>query len=80
MVLSAVVGDSQTFFESVGQFFANVGDFIVSLSEDLVFIIDLGRKVIADIPLYFQCFPPAVLSIIITTFAVALIYLIVGRT
>lgn len=54
-------------------------DFIISLVEDLIFVVALLGQFILKIPSLIGFFPTAVVSTLIVAFSIVLIYKILGR-
>lgn len=54
-------------------------DFVVSFFEDLVYIILLTGKILAKLPTFFGWLPNPVVSVLLTTFAIVVVYKIAGR-
>lgn len=54
-------------------------DFVVSFFEDLVYIIQLTGKFLAQLPSFFSWLPAPVVSVLLTTFAIVVVYKIAGR-
>lgn len=54
-------------------------DFVVSFFEDLVYIIQLTGKFLAQLPSFFCWLPAPVVSVLLTTFAIVVVYKIAGR-
>lgn len=54
-------------------------DFVVSFFEDLVYIIQLTGKFLAQLPSLFSWLPAPVVSVLLTTFAIVVVYKIAGR-
>ena len=63
----------------IGDFFTSVGKFIVKLFNDLVYVIQLIGETVADLPNYFGWLPSELLSILLSIFAIVVIYKVLGR-
>ena len=63
----------------IGNFFTTIFDFVISLFEDLVYIVQVTGKCIASIPQVLCFLPPAVLTIFVAVFGIVVIYKIAGR-
>lgn len=63
----------------IGNFFTTVFDFVISLFEDLVYIVQATGKAVTSIPSLFSWLPSPVLALLITIFGVVVIYKISGR-
>lgn len=64
---------------SIGQFFADVVDFVLKLISDLLYVIELLGQAITKIPDYISWVPAAPLAILTTIFAIVVIYKVLGR-
>lgn len=67
------------FLSSIGSAFLAGIDFVVSFFEDLVYIIQLTGKFLAQLPIFFSWLPAPVVSVLLTTFAIVVVYKIAGR-
>lgn len=67
------------FFEGLGSAITAVIDFLISMVQDLVYMVQLLVKVVAKIPVYFSWIPGEVLAIIVVIIGVAVTYKILGR-
>lgn len=67
------------FFKGIGEAIVSVFDFLVSLFEDLVYVITLLGKFIAQVPSYFSWLPTELIVILSSILAVVVIYKIMGR-
>lgn len=54
-------------------------DFLVSMVEDVVYVVELIGSAVASIPDYLSWLPPEVLAVIVSALAVVVIYKILGR-
>lgn len=54
-------------------------DFLVGLISDIVYLVQLTAKAVASIPMYFSMLPAPVTSLLVTIFAVVVLYKILGR-
>lgn len=57
----------------------SVVDFVISMIEDIVYIVKLTGEFVLSIPDYFSWLPGSVLAIIITIFSIVVIYKVLGR-
>ena len=64
---------------SIGEFFGMVIDFVVKLFKDLVYIVKLLGSVVQSLPSLLGFLPLAVTVILTVTFAVVVIYKVLGR-
>lgn len=69
----------EEFFLSVGDVISSLIDFVVGLVEDLVYVVTLCGQFVAKIPTLFSWLPTEVLALIVTLFAIVVIYKILGR-
>lgn len=67
------------FFKGIGDGIVAVFDFLIGIINDLVYIVQLTGKFLAQIPAYFSWLPPELLAIIVSIFAIVVIYKILGR-
>ena len=67
------------FFKGIGEALLGIFDFIIGLVNDLIYIIKLTGEFVAKIPSYFSWLPAPVLALIISAFAVVVIYKVLGR-
>lgn len=67
------------FLSSIGSAILAGIDFVVSFFEDLVYIIQLTGKFLAQLPSFFSWLPTPVVSGLLTTFAIVVVYKIAGR-
>lgn len=72
--------------QAILDFFAGLGDVIVSLVNfvidfvgDIVYVVKITGTFVANIPVYFVWIPDAILSLIVTIFAIVVIYKVMGR-
>lgn len=67
------------FFAGIGEVIVTVIDFVIGLFEDLIYVIQLTAKFLGQIPSYFSWLPAELLAILISIFAIVVIYKIMGR-
>lgn len=67
------------FLQAIGNAIVAAIDFVIGFFQDIVYIIQLTGKVLVQIPSYFSWLPAELLAIILTIFAVVVIYKILGR-
>lgn len=72
--------------ETIKDFFLNMGnvimslvDFVIGIVEDLVYVVTLCTKFVLTIPRFFAWLPSGVVALIVTIFAIVVIYKILGR-
>ena len=68
-----------TVLENIANFFSTVWDFIISVFDEIVYIIQLLGNVLLNIPSYFSWLPSSVLALMVVGIGVVVIYKIVGR-
>lgn len=67
------------FLQGIADGFTSVIDFIISMFEDLVYVVQLTGKFLASIPDYFSWLPSGVLALLVTIFGIVVVYKILGR-
>ena len=67
------------FLSSIGSAILAGIDFVVSFFEDLVYIIQLTGRFLAQLTSFFSWLPSSVVSGLLTTFAIVVVYKIAGR-
>ena len=67
------------FFTNIADVVTSLIDFVVGTVKDLVYVVKLCNEFVMKIPLYFSWLPTAVISVIISIFAIVVIYKILGR-
>lgn len=65
--------------KTIGEFFSTVIDFVIGLVEDIVYVIKLTGETVLKIPEYFDWLPEAVVAVIVSAFAIVVIYKVLGR-
>lgn len=68
-----------TFFEGIAAVLTGAVDFLIGLIQDIVYIVQLTAKAVASIPSYMSWLPAPVVALLVTIFAVVVIYKILGR-
>jgi len=68
-----------SFFTGLGNAIVSSFDFVISFFSDLVYVIQLLGKVVFSIRSYFSWLPGGVYALLITLFAIVMIYKILGR-
>jgi len=68
-----------SFVESIGNGLNAILDFCISFFEDVAYIVKLTAEYVAKIPSFFSWLPAPVLAIIVSAFAVVVIYKVIGR-
>lgn len=67
------------FFNSLGDIISGAVEFLISTMKDIVFIVKSTGVVLASIPSYFSWLPTELLTILLSIYAVVVIYKILGR-
>lgn len=67
------------FFAGIVDAIGSAIDFLISFVGDIVYVIKLTGQFVTRIPDYFAWLPAPVLTIIVSIFAVVVIYKILGR-
>lgn len=73
--MDAIIG----FFKGIGDAIVSAFDFVISFFQDLIYVIKLLGKVILSIPNYLSWLPSSVVALLLTLFAIVVIYKILGR-
>lgn len=68
-----------SFFTGLGNAIVSVFDFVISFFSDLIYVIQLLGKVVLSIPSYFSWMPGSISALLVTLFAIVVIYKILGR-
>lgn len=66
-------------FQQIFDFFSNVLDFLIDFIKDIVYIIEITGEMVLKIPDYFSWLPSEALSLLVSVFAVVVIYKVLGR-
>lgn len=67
------------FFEGIGNAIVSAFQFLISLVADIVYMIQLTGKFLAQIPSYFSWIPAEITALLVVLFSVVVIYKILGR-
>lgn len=67
------------FFLSLGNIITSLVDFVVGLIEDLIYVVILCGSFVLKIPSLFLWLPSEAVALIVTIFAIVVIYKILGR-
>lgn len=67
------------FFASLADIIGGAVDFLLGLIADLVYIAQITAKAVSSIPGYFAFLPPEVIALLVTIFAIVVLYKIFGR-
>ena len=73
--MRAIIG----FFSGLVDVLGGIVDFVIGLIGDLVYLAQITAKAVASIPSYFSWVPPQVLALLLSIFAVVVLYKILGR-
>lgn len=67
------------FFVAIADGLLAIVDFVGSLVEDVLYVVQLTGEFVSSIPDYLSFLPAPVLAIVVSMFAVVVIYKILGR-
>lgn len=73
--MDAILG----FFSGIGDMLVGAFEFLIGILRDLVSIVRLTGKAVSGIPRLFSLLPPECVALLVTIFAVVVIYKILGR-
>ena len=73
------MADILAFLKGIGSAITSLIDFLISFVSDVVYICELCGQFVLNIPSYFSWLPAEAVAIIVTIFAVVVIYKIAGR-
>ena len=73
------VGKIIDILSAIGNFFKSVVDFIVSLFEDLVYVIKLLGQTVAKLPDYLGFLPSVAIAVFVSAIAVVIVFRVIGR-
>lgn len=68
-----------SFFEGIGNAITSAFDFVVSLVSDIIYLVQLTGKFLAQLPGYFSWMPAQISSLLLVLFAIVVLYKILGR-
>lgn len=54
-------------------------EFLLSMIQDVAYVVELTANFVLDIPTYLSWLPPEIVAIVVSIFAVVVIYKILGR-
>ncbi len=63
----------------IGELFVSIYEFVLDFFSDVVYVIKLTANFVASIPSYFSWLPAPVLALVVSIFAVVVIYKVLGR-
>lgn len=67
------------FLTGIGDGVLAIVDFMGSLIEDILYVVQLTGSFVLKIPEFFDWLPPELLAIVVSLFAVVVVYKILGR-
>lgn len=67
------------FFRGIADVLVGAVDFLIGILTDLVYVVRLTGRAVSAIPNFFSLLPPPALAVLVTIFAVVVIYKILGR-
>lgn len=67
------------FFVGMIDIIVSLVDFVIGIVEDLVYVVTLCGQFVLKIPAFFSWLPSGVVALIVTVFAIVVIYKILGR-
>lgn len=68
-----------SFFKGIGEAIVAAFDFLISFISDIVYMIQLTGKFLAQIPSYFSWMPTQISALLLVLFSIVVIYKILGR-
>lgn len=54
-------------------------EFLLSMIQDVAYVVELTAKFVVDIPTYLSWLPPEIVALVVSIFAIVVIYKILGR-
>lgn len=73
--MDALIG----FFEGIGSAISGFFSFVFSLVGDIVYLVQLTGRMLAQIPAFLAWLPPGVSAILLTAITIAVLYKVLGR-
>lgn len=67
------------FFSGIADAVSSLFDFVFGVVSDLVYLVGLTGKFLAQIPAYFSWLPSQLVTLLVTIFAIVVLYKILGR-
>lgn len=67
------------FFAAIGDIIGAIIDFVISLFQDLIYMIQLLGQIVVNIPVYFSWLPSTLVTMVVVIFGIVVIYKILGR-
>lgn len=74
-----MLGTLKEYIIGIGELFISLYKFVLDFFSDVVYVIKLTAKFVSNIPQYFSWLPGPVLALIVSIFAVVVIYKVLGR-
>lgn len=68
-----------SFVEGIGSAIGAFFGFVASLISDIVYLVQLTGRMLAQIPGYFSWLPAPVLAVLVTAVTIAVLYKVLGR-
>lgn len=68
-----------SFIKGIATGVTSIVSFLLTMIEDVAYVVTLTAKFVTQIPDYLSFMPPAVLALVVSMFAVVVIYKILGR-
>lgn len=68
-----------TFFQGIGDAVIAAIDFLLSFIQDVAYVVELTANFVAEIPTYLSFLPAPVVAMVVSIFAVVVIYKVLGR-
>jgi len=65
--------------QMIGDFFVSIFDFVVGFVDDIVYVVKATGKAVASVPDYLSWLPGEVIALLVSIFAIVVIYKILGR-
>lgn len=67
------------FFSGIADAVSSLFDFVFGIVSDLVYLVGLTGKFLSQIPAYFSWLPSQLVTLLVTIFAIVVLYKILGR-
>lgn len=67
------------FFTGIADAITSLIDFLISFVQDIVYIVKLTGEFVLQIPSYFAWLPSEAVALLVTIFAIVVVYKIAGR-
>lgn len=67
------------FFTGLFDIIVSLVDFVISFIQDIIYVIQLTGTFVTQIPNYFGWLPSAFVSVIVSIFAIVVVYKVLGR-